>query len=173
VAGLDPALGQELLHLGRELEQADRVRDVRARHAQPLRERLLLETELLEQLAEGSAELDRVQVLAVDVLDQGLAERFRVVALPDHGGHGRQTGELGRPQAPLPRDQLEAVPGLAHDDRLQDAHLADRHRECLERVVLERGPWLPRVRGDRLDRDLEQTEPLFDGARQQRREPAA
>jgi hypothetical protein len=28
VTGLDPPLGQELLHVGRQLEEADRVRDV-------------------------------------------------------------------------------------------------------------------------------------------------
>src|SRR4029453_13007194 len=93
--------------------------------------------------------------------------------VPDDGGHGREAGELGRPEPTLPRDQLEAVPDLAHDDRLEHTDLADRERERLERLVLERGPGLPGVRGARPDRDLEQTEPLLDGAREQRGQPPA
>ena len=173
VARLDPALSEQLLHLGRELQQADRVRDVRSRHAEPFGERLLLEAELLEELSEGLGELDRVEVLTMDVLDEGLAEGLRVVALPDHRGHGRETGELGGPQTPLAGDQLEAVPGLAHHDRLEDPYLADRHRQCLEGVVLEGGPRLTWVRSNRLHGDLEQPETLpLDRAGEQRRKPA-
>ena len=64
--------------------------------------------ELVQELAEGLAELDRVQVLAVDVLDEGFPEQVGVVGVPQHHGHGGHPGELGRTEPPLPGDDLVA-----------------------------------------------------------------
>ena len=93
----------------------------------------------------------------MDVLDEGFAERVGVVGVAQHDRDGGQAGRLGCPQPPLPRDQLVARPGPAHHDRLQDAHLADRGRERVDRLVIEVRPGLLRVGGDRVDRDLEES----------------
>ena len=45
------------------------------RHADPVRELLLLQPELVEELAERLSQLDRVEVLAVDVLDERFSEQ--------------------------------------------------------------------------------------------------
>ena len=47
VPRLDLPLGEQPLHLRGELEEPDRVRDVRARHAEALGERLLRRVELV------------------------------------------------------------------------------------------------------------------------------
>src|SRR5581483_5722394 len=161
VSRLDPALREELLNLGGEREQADGVRDVRPGDPEALRQRLLLEAELLQQLSERLGELDRVQVLPVDVLDQRLAEGVRVVALAYDRGDGRESRQAGRAQAPLPRDELVSALRAPHDDRLQDPDLANRHRQRLQRLVLEARPWLTRVGRDAVQGDLEQRRPFL------------
>ena len=61
---------------------------------------------------------------------------------------------LRRPPAPLAHDQLVAVARVTHDDRLQHADLADRADQLVQRVLVEHGPRLPRVRPDRPDGQL-------------------
>ena len=156
MAGLDLPVGQQLLGLERELEQPDRVRDVRAGDPHPLGELLLLESELLQECPERLGELDRAEVLAVDVLDQRLAQEVRVVGIAQDHGDGRQAGDLGRPQPALPRDQLVPVARLADHDRLQDADLPDRGRQGADLLLVPVGAGLLRVRGDGVHRHLEQ-----------------
>ena len=143
---------EQLLDVDRELEQPDRVRDVGAGDAHPIRQLLLLEPQLLEQLPERLGELDRAQVLAMDVLDQRLTQRVGVVGVADHDRDRGQPGELGRAQPPFAGDQLVARAGLADDDRLQDPDLTDRDGERRDRLVVEVRPRLLRVGGDRVRR---------------------
>ena len=77
VAGGQLAVGHEVLDRRRELEQAQGVGDRRAALADPLGDLLLGELEVLDQLLVGRGLLERVEVLAVEVLDQRLLERRR------------------------------------------------------------------------------------------------
>ena len=72
------------------------------RHADPVGELLLLQPELVQELSEGLAQLDRVEVLAMDVLDECFSEQVRVIRIPQDDRDGGQPRQLGgtEPSAP-------------------------------------------------------------------------
>ena len=85
-------------------------------------ELLLGAAEVAHHLLVGGGLLQRVQVGPVQVLQQGVAQQVGVLGATDDGRDGRQAGELGGAESPLPHHQLEAaVVQRAHDDRLQQA----------------------------------------------------
>ena len=81
----------------------------------------------LHQLAIARRFLDRVEVGALDVLDNRDFQHFRIVKFPHDHGDLVQLRHLGRPPAPFARDDLEMPLGVrigAHDQRLDDPLLA-------------------------------------------------
>ena len=127
-----------VLHLRRQVQQAEQVADRRPVHAEPLGELLLLHVEAVEVVLEPLGLFDRVQVAPLDVLDQGGLEHLLVVEVDDADRDLGQAGPLGGPQPPLAGDQLESVAGRPDDHRLQDAVLADAGGQLGELVVVER-----------------------------------
>ena len=115
---------------------------------------LLGQAELVDELAERTCLLHRVQVGTLEVLDQGELEAVPVVHLADHGGDPLQAGQLGRPEAPLPGDELVAVEQLRHEDRLEHAVLTDALGKALDLGLVGALPRLVRVRTDARERDL-------------------
>ena len=98
--------------------------------------------------------LDRVEVLAVQVLVERQFERRVLVAVAERDRHLLQTGELRRSVAPLPGDQGVAALLGANDERLKDAVLADRVGQLPQGTLVEalaRVPALGDV--DLLERD--------------------
>ena len=78
---------------------------------------------------------ERIEVGALHVLDDGEFERLRVGRLDHDDRHVVQAGALRRAPAPLAGDDLELVRRAAHgahDDRLDDAALADRGGQLVE-----------------------------------------
>ena len=65
--------------------------------------------EVLDQLLVGGRLLERVEVLAVEVLDQGLLEAVGLVGRLDQDGDGLQPGPPGRPPPALAGDELVVV----------------------------------------------------------------
>src|SRR5207244_9899700 len=165
----DVAGRQRRLQEVRQAEQAQRVRDRDAVLAQPGRERLVREAELVDQLAVGDRLLERTEVGALDVLDQGQLERGLGRDVLDHGRDAAQAGQTGRAPAALASDQLEAAAArarqLPHDQRLQDAVGADRAGQLPELFLVDALPGLAGVGGYRLDVALA---PPAAGGRQQR-----
>ncbi len=101
-------------------------------------------------------------VLALEVLDDRDLERGVVVDLLDQRRDRQQAGDLGRAPAALAGDQLVAVRSdWADEDRLEDAVLADRGGELVERLLVEGEPGLRGVRLDVIDRN----DPDADAAR--------
>ena len=98
------------LHLHRQLQQPDRVGDLRAAAPDPAGQLLVRGAELLEQLLVGGRLLQRVELDPVDVLQQRVAQHGVVGGVPDDGRHGVQPGGAGGPQ-----------PALAHDELVADA----------------------------------------------------
>ena len=78
--------GHALLHGHGQLEQADRVADLRARSADPSSQLLLGDAEVLEQLLVGRGLFEWVQLGAVQVLEQCVAQEIFVGGLADDGG---------------------------------------------------------------------------------------
>jgi len=97
--------------------------------------------------------LDRVQILALDILDQRHLERLVVAELADDGRDFVQPRPLRRPPAPLASDDLEAVAVRADDDRLDDAARLDGLGEFDQRLFLENPAGLARMRLDAGDRN--------------------
>ena len=96
VAGRHLAVGHQPLDLGRQLEQPQEVGDGRAALADPLGHRLLRHVEVLDQLLVGGRFLERVEVVAVEVLHQRVLERQLVADVAHDDRH--DTG--GRPAWP-------------------------------------------------------------------------
>ena len=162
--GLDPR---------REVEQAKCVRDRRAGPPDAGREAVLGEPEFVDELAIGIGRLDRVEILSLEVLDEGEFELIAIGELAHESRDAIETGGLGRPKAPLTGDELVAVDRLGHEDRLKDAVLGDARRERGKTVRIEPLARLMRIGLDPGGRDLER--PWLSGAplRDQRREAAA
>jgi hypothetical protein len=108
---------------------------------------------ILDEPAIGLRFLDRVQVLALDILDQRDLERLFLAEVADDRRQLVQPRLLRRPPAPLAGDDLEAVAVRPHDDRLDDAPRLDRFGELGERVLVEDPPRLAGMRLDAGDRD--------------------
>ena len=133
----------------RELEQPQGVRDRRPALADPGRDVVVGEREVLDELLIGRGFFERVQLLALDVLDDRLLEHRRVVGGAHDRGDRLEPDPARRAPAALARDQLEAVAAGAHEDRLEHADLADRLRQRGERLLVEVLARLLRVRSDR------------------------
>ena len=156
MASLDLPFGQQPLDISGEREQANGVGDVRSRVAEPFGHGLLRHAEILEQFLERPGQLERSQILAMDVLDQRFTERLGVVAMTDDRRDRGQPRQPGRSNPPLPGHQLVApVPG-PNDHRLEHADLTDGASQRSQRFLGEIPARLSRVRGDGTHGDLEQ-----------------
>ena len=111
MAHLQRALAQQGAGLLAEIQQAQQVADGSPGAADGVGGVLVGELELAQQTLDRLGLLERVQVLALDVLDQRLRDDGGVRNLPHHGGHGREAGHLGGAPAALAGDDL--VAGLA------------------------------------------------------------
>ena len=85
---------------------------------------VLGEPELVDQLAVGVGRLDRVEVRALEVLDERELELVAIGELADDGRDALEAGGLGGAQPALAGDELVAVDGLGDEDRLEHAVLA-------------------------------------------------
>ena len=94
---LELALLDELLDLVAELEQAQQVADGGARTTDRVRGRLVRHLEFADQAVEGARFLERIQVLALDVLDQ----RHRDRGFVGHAAESRPGCRAGPPSARL------------------------------------------------------------------------
>ena len=155
VAGAEHARGDTLLDGRREVQQPEGVADVRARPAYFARELLVGGTEIVEKLLVGCGLLQRVELLAVHVLDQGVPEQVVVLRLLDDGADLGQPGTLSGAPPPFAHDELvPAGPGRTNHHRLQEADLPDGFREFVECLLVEHPPRLPGVRCDGRDCDF-------------------
>ncbi len=157
MSGAEDGGGDAALDGRGEIEEAERVADVGAGAADAGGELLVGGAEVVQELPVGGRLLQRVQLLAVEVLHEGVTEQVVVRGLPDDGGDRVQAGPLGRAPAPLPHDQLVAggrQGRLTHHDRLEQADDRDRGGQLLQRLLVEVGAGLARVGGDLLDGQL-------------------
>ena len=125
---------------------------------------------------------ERVEIGALHVLDDRELERLAVVDLEQHDRHVVQAGALRRAPAPLAGDDLVLIDRAAHgahQDRLDDAALADRGRELVELGLGEMAARIARIGLEEFDRHallaaraLERGGLVADVA-DQRRQPAA
>ena len=154
VTGGHLALVDQVLHLVGQIEQAQRVRDRRARLGDLVGQLGLRHLVLGEQLAVAARLFDRVQVLALQVLDERELERLRRRRRQHAHRHPLQARQPRGPPPPLTCDDLVALAVRTHDDRLEQAHLLDRVRELRDALFVDVGARLVRVGRDHVDGEL-------------------
>ena len=147
MACAEHARGDPLLHRRGEIEQPEGITDVRARSAYLARELLVGGAEIVEELLVGCGLFQRVELLAVHVLDQGVPEQVVVLRLLDDGADLGQPSTLSGTPPPFAHDKLvPARPGRANHYRLQEADLSYGFRELVECLLVEHPPRLAGVR---------------------------
>ncbi len=138
-------------HLGGELEKAQEIGDRGAVFAGALRHLLLGEAEFAGEALVGAGLLDRIEILALEVLDDGDLHRLLVGDLADDGRDGGFSGALRGEPAALAGDELVASGMLADGDGLNDAGDLDGVGEFVEGDIVEMGSGLVRIAVDQFD----------------------
>ena len=113
------------------------------------------QAELVDEPAEPVRGLDRVEVLALQVLDERDLELVDGIELADDRRDALEAGHARGAPAALAGDELVALDGLRDEDRLQDAMLADARGQALELGLVEAHPRLVRVGPDAIERQLD------------------
>src|SRR5262245_40729282 len=128
MTGGESPRSDQILDVRRKPQQSKAVGDGGAFSADPLGDRFLREVEVVCERSESLGLLDRIELRALDVLDEGQLERTPRLHLLNHGGNLRQSGHARRAPTAFTRDDL--VPGarLPQQDRLQEAGLL--YRSC-------------------------------------------
>src|SRR5438876_504539 len=130
VAGTEHARRYPLLDRRRQVQQAQGVADVRSGAAYLARQFLMGSTEIVKELLVRSGLFERIELLPVQVLDQGVPEELVVLGLLDDRADLGQPGSLAGPPPPLAHDELIPAGARRTDDhRLQQADLPDRLRQ--------------------------------------------
>ena len=139
MAGGKLVRAKQLLHLGGQVEQAQRVGDVGPALADGVGDFFLGLLEVVDQATQTLRLVDRRQVGALQVFDQAELQRLEIVEAAQHYRHVVKLRLLCRAPAPFARDDLVSVllvADRAHQNRLQQAellHRVDQHVEPLER----------------------------------------
>ncbi len=118
------------------------------------RDLLLAQPELVDQLAVRVGFLDRVQVGALDVLDDRQLELVPVGKLADDGRDPLQPSQSRGTHASLAGDEDVPLEGLRDDHRLEHAVLADARGEIRQLLLVDVAAGLIGVRCDPAERDL-------------------
>lgn len=111
-------------------------------------------TEVVEKLLVGRRLLQRVQLGAVEILEERIAEEVGVRSFSDDRRNGGETGKLRCAPASLTHDDLVGAADRSDDDRLQHADLTDRGGKLRQVFFVEDRAGLARVRNDEAERHL-------------------
>src|SRR5579885_1065769 len=153
MAGSKLSLFDQRTNLGFQPQQAQRVGHRSALPARPLRYLFLCQAELFDELRVDAGFFNRVQVLALKILDQGYLQGHLVGEFPHERRNLLQPGSHGGTPATLTGHELIAAADAAHDDRLQNARRPNRAGQLLERLFGKTCARLKRARIDGLDRN--------------------
>ena len=138
----------------RKIEQSQQVSDVAARLVDELADIVLGMAVPVDQLAIALGLLDRVQILALDILDQRDLRRRRLVDLADDRRDRVQPRPLRRAPAALAGDDLKPVAVGPQQDRLEHPALGDRIGQLVDRFLAELDARLVGIGPDPRDLDL-------------------
>ena len=138
--GREDSCRHSALDRNRQLQQANHIGDDRSGSAESIRQFLVGDTELLQQLLVGRRLFERIQLDAVDVLQQRVAQHGVVGGIAHDRRNGFQTGFLTGPPPALAHHQLISRSGGArgaYHDRLHQPEFPDRMYEFGERLFFE------------------------------------
>jgi len=148
-------LGQQKLDIPGEPKKPQHVRDGCAVLARALCNLLVAEFVVAHQALERVGNLDRVEVLALDILDECDLHEAIIGVILDNDWDLREAGDLGGAPSAFTGDQLVATDGRAHDQGLDDAVLANGLSEFSQAVCLETAARLERVWVDLINRNAQ------------------
>ena len=146
---------QVVLDFGGEFEEPELVRHGGALLSHAVRHLLLRQAAFLHQALVAHRHLDRIQVLALDVLDDGHLQHALVVRVADVGGNHVHPGLRARAETAFTADDLVLGPLLADRDGLNEPEGTDGFREFLEGFLPEAHAGLEGIRLDEVHRDAE------------------
>ena len=146
---------QVVLDLGGKLEEAELVGDRGALLAHAVGHLLLGEAAFLHEALVAEGHFDRIQVLALDVLDDGHLQHALVVGVADVGGNHVHPGHDAGAVAALAADDLVLGTLLPDGEGLDEPEGADGVRQLLEGFRVEAHPGLEGVRFDEVHGDAE------------------
>src|SRR5437868_15109192 len=122
--------------------------------AEALRDLLVGDAESLDEAPQSARFFDRVEVGALQVLDEPQHELLVVPRFgADNRRHRVEPGQPGSAPAALARDQLVTVGKAPDEQRLQNTVKADGFRELTQRLGVKSRPDLLARGADLVDRD--------------------
>ncbi len=136
-----------------QFEEAERICDRTALLSGAAGDFVVAELELAGETVECVGYFDGIEVLALDVLDEGDLEEAVVGDVLDGNGNIGDAGEACGTPAAFAGDELVAAVPWADDEGLNDAVGADGVGKFLEALRLEYGSWLKRIGVDEIDRN--------------------
>src|SRR5216684_34877 len=134
------------------------------------------QTEFVDQPLDALRFLERIQVLALNILDQRQRQRRLIGYDADERRNLDEPRALGRKPAPLAGDDfIPAAVDWPRQDRLHDALVANRLRELAERFLVHLRSRLIAARADLVERERAQrvASSRLVGTRQQRIQSAS
>src|SRR4051794_2338172 len=108
--------------------------------------------EIVDQAVIRLGLFDRVEILALDILDERDLESLGIAEFAYDDGHFVEPCTLRCSPASLASHDLIALAMRPHDDRLDQPTRSDRFGEFLESRFTEMTTWLARMRRQRADR---------------------
>ena len=155
MTGGELSLSHHLGDLFGQLQQSESVGDIGTGFPYPCRHILLRQTMVLHKLAHTLCRFYRIQVFAVQVLDEGYLLYLLIGEFPDDGGHFFEPCDGRRAESSFARyDEVSAVGLFDEQQRLQNAVRRDRRRHFFQALVRERLTWLIGIAVDLRDGDL-------------------
>ena len=148
---------QPQLYLRRELEETEVIGYRGALLPHACRQLLLRQPVGINQLAECEGNLYRIEILALDILDQRHLHHLVVIHGADVGGDRLQLDQSGSSVAPLAADDdvlTLALAILPDGDRLYQPDVLDRRGKLLERLSIEVCTRLIRIGVNGIERQL-------------------
>ena len=125
------------LHTFIQLQQPEGIGDDRPAFGNTPGNLLLGQAEFLHQPLIGPGLLHGIQVLSLQVLNQGKLHDLLIIIFPDYDRHFLQSGLHAGPPSALARDDLIiSFPFLDHD-RLDQSVLADRICQFLQGILVK------------------------------------
>ena len=109
-----------ILNVRMELENPEEVGDRGAIFSDLHRSFFLGEIEILDELAVAESFLDRVEILALEILDEGEFENFAIIGFADEDGKFGEAGDLGGAPAAFAGDQFIGTVAGTNDERLKN-----------------------------------------------------
>ncbi len=143
-------------HFGRQLQQTQRIGDVRAALADNARHSILCPAKLFHQLGIGIGLFHRVQIGPLDVFDNADFQHLDIVHFTDNDRHRNNSRGLRCTPATLTGNDL-VVTRLArlrtHEDGQKHTLVADRRRQFVQIFFFENLTRLIRIGLQLLDRN--------------------